>query len=103
MNGGAAADSDGVLPGTKQLALEALQKTARLFGKGFRDLGQCPALAKAKPHIFVRAWQGALVVARSGEGPKHIDRAFRSLKGITLISEECKGGKACAGSCDEYD
>jgi hypothetical protein len=31
MNGGAAADSDGVSPAMKQLALEALQKTARLL------------------------------------------------------------------------
>lgn len=84
--GHAAADSDGVSSTMKKQTLEAVQKTTSLFERAFRDLRQTPALSKAKAQIFVSARQGAVVVARSGEGLKHIERVFRSLKDILLLS-----------------
>ena len=85
--GHAAADSDGVSPAMREQALKILQKTARLFENAFCDLGQTPALARANTHVFVSSWQGAVVIARSGEGLKYVGRVFRSLKEIVKLSQ----------------
>lgn len=84
--GHAAADSDEVSPNVREQAHQALQETIKLFEMAFRDMKQSPALARAKAHLFVSAWQGAVVIARSGEGLKHIDRVFESLKRMIDLS-----------------
>lgn len=78
--GHAAGDSEGVSPAVKTRAQQALQETAGWFEKAFRDLGQSPASARAGAQVFVSAWQGAVVVARSGDGLGHVSRVFRALK-----------------------
>jgi len=49
-------------------------------------LGEPPAIALAKANLFVNSWQGAIVVARAGEGLKHIRKVFRCLKEIVNLS-----------------
>ena len=41
-------------------------------------------MARVKANLFVNTWQGAIVVARAGEGLEHIGRVFRYLKEIVL-------------------
>jgi hypothetical protein len=45
-------------------------------------------LSKVKANLFVNTWQGAIVVARAGEGLEHIGRVFSYLKEIVSLS--CK-------------
>ena len=49
----------------------------------FRD---APGMARVKANLFVNTWQGAIVVARAGEGLEHIGRVFRYLKEIVPLS-----------------
>ncbi|HEY1904237.1 MAG TPA: hypothetical protein VGG56_17535 [Terracidiphilus sp.] len=53
---------------------------------GFRDLGEAPGMARVEANLFVSAWQGAIVVARAGEGLEHIGRVFRYLQEIVPLS-----------------
>ena len=39
-----------------------------------------------KANLVVNTWQGAIVVARAGEGLEHIGRVFRYLKEIVPLS-----------------
>jgi len=85
MVGHAASDSDGVSAVMKEKALKTLQRITRLFDEAFRDLGDAPGMAR-KANLFVNTWQGAIVVARAGEGLEHIGRVFRYLKEIVPLS-----------------
>jgi hypothetical protein len=49
----------------------------------FRD---APGMARVRANLFVNTWQGAIVVARAGEGLEHIGRVFRYLKEIVPLS-----------------
>lgn len=84
--GHAAGDSDGVSAVMKEKALKTLQRITSLFDEAFRDLGETPGMARVKANLFVSAWQGAIVVARAGEGLEHIGRVFRNLKEIIPLS-----------------
>ena len=84
--GHAAGDSDGVSATMKERALKFLQRTTSLFEKAFRDLGEPPMIARAKANLFVNSWQGAIVIARAGEGLGHLRRVFRDLKEIANLS-----------------
>jgi AcrR family transcriptional regulator len=84
--GHAASDSDGVSSTMKDKALQILQRTTSLFEKAFSDLGEPPEIAQAKANLFVNSWQGAIVVARAGEGLEHIRKVFRYLKEIVNLS-----------------
>ena len=84
--GHAAGDSDGVSPAMKEKALKILKRITSLFDEAFRDLGDAPGTARVKANLFVSAWQGAIVVARAGEGLEHIGRVFRYLKEIVPLS-----------------
>ncbi|HEY1501931.1 MAG TPA: TetR/AcrR family transcriptional regulator [Acidobacteriaceae bacterium] len=84
--GHAAGDSDGVSPAMKEKALKILQRITSLFDAAFRDLGEAPGMARVKANLFVSAWQGAIVIARAGEGLEHIGRVFRYLKDIVPLS-----------------
>jgi TetR/AcrR family transcriptional repressor of nem operon len=84
--GHAAADSDGVSSTMKDKALQILQRATSLLEKALSDLGNPPAIARAKATLFVNSWQGAIVVARAGEGLEHIRRVFSSLKDIINLS-----------------
>ena len=84
--GHAAGDSDGVSAVMKEKALKTLQRITSLFDEAFRDLGDAPGMARVKANLFVNTWQGAIVVARAGEGLEHIGRAFRNLKEIVPLS-----------------
>ncbi len=66
--GHAAGDSDGVSAVMKEKALKTLQRITSLFDEAFRDLGDAPGMARVKANLFVNTWQGAIVVARAGEG-----------------------------------
>jgi len=70
----------------KEKALKTLQRITSLFDEAFRDLGETPGMARVKANLFVSAWQGAIVVARAGEGLEHIGRVFRYLKEIVPLS-----------------
>jgi hypothetical protein len=84
--GHAAGDSEGVSPAVKEQAFNLLQRTTALFEKAFRDMQQPAALARAKASLFENAWQGAVVVARAGDGLEHIRRTFRHLKDIVDLA-----------------
>lgn len=84
--GHAAGDSDGVSAAMKQRALKFLQLTTSLFEKAFRDLGEPPMIARVKANLFVNSWQGAVVIARAGEGLEHIRKVFRDLKESVSLS-----------------
>lgn len=84
--GHAAGDSDGVSAEMKEKALKTIQRTTSLFDQAFRDLGETPAIARVKANLIVNAWQGAIVVARAGEGLEHIGKVFRYLKAIVPLS-----------------
>ncbi|MGB6688251.1 MAG: TetR/AcrR family transcriptional regulator [Terracidiphilus sp.] len=84
--GHAAGDSDGVSAVMKERALKTLQRITSLLDEAFRDLGETPGMARVKANLFVSAWQGAIVVARAGEGLEHIGRVFRYLKEIVPLS-----------------
>jgi TetR/AcrR family transcriptional repressor of nem operon len=84
--GHAASDSDGVSAVMKEKALKTLQRITSLFDEAFRDLGDAPGMARVKANLFVNTWQGAIVVARAGEGLEHIGRVFRYLKEIVPLS-----------------
>jgi TetR/AcrR family transcriptional regulator, transcriptional repressor for nem operon len=84
--GHAAGDSDGVSAVMKEKALKTLQRITSLFDEAFRDLGDAPGMARVKANLFVNTWQGAIVVARAGEGLEHIGRVFRYLKEIVPLS-----------------
>jgi hypothetical protein len=43
-------------------------------------------MARVKANLIVSAWQGAIVVARAGEGLEHIGRVFRCLKEIVPLA-----------------
>ena len=43
-------------------------------------------MARVEANLFVNTWQGAIVVARAGEGLEHIGRVFRYLKEIVPLS-----------------
>jgi len=75
----------------KEKALKTLQRITSLFDEAFRDLGDAPGMARVKANLFVNTWQGAIVVARAGEGLEHIGRFFRYLKEIVplLLIQEC--------------
>ena len=83
--GHAAGDSDGVSATMKEKALKLLQRTTSLFEKAFRDLGEPPVIARAKANLFVNSWQGAIVIARAGEGLGHLRKVFRDLKEIANL------------------
>ena len=68
----------------KEKALKTLQRITSLFDEAFRDLGDAPGMARVKANLFVNTWQGAIVVARAGEGLEHIGRVFRYLKRSSL-------------------
>ena len=84
--GHAAGDSDGVSAVMKEKALKTLQRITSLLDEAFQDLGETPGMARVKANLFVSAWQGAIVVARAGEGLEHIGRVFRYLKEIVHLS-----------------
>ena len=67
-------------------ALKTLQRIISLFDEAFRDLGDAPGMARVKANRFVNTWQGAIVLARAGEGLGHIGRVFRYLKEIVPLS-----------------
>ena len=48
-------------------------------------MGDAPGMARVKANLFVNTWQGAIVVARAGEGLEHIGRVFRYLKEIVPL------------------
>ena len=70
----------------KEKALKILLRINSLFDEAFRDLGDAPWMARVKANLFVNTWQGAIVVARAGEGLEHIGRIFRYLKEIVPLS-----------------
>ena len=80
--GHAASDADGVTETMKQRALKFLQRTTSLIEKAFRDLGESPVIARVKANLVVNSWQGAIVIARAGEGLEHVRKVFRDLKEI---------------------
>jgi hypothetical protein len=84
--GHAAGDSDGVSAVMKEKALKTLQRITSLFDEAVRDLGDAPRMARVKANLFVNTRQGAIVVARAGEGLEHIGRVFRYLKEIVPLS-----------------
>ena len=85
--GHAASDSDGVSAVMKEKAQrETLQRITSLLDEAFRDLGDAPGMARVKANLFVNTWQGAIMVARAGEGLEHIGRVFRYLKEIVPLS-----------------
>ena len=84
--GHAASDSDGVSAVMKEKALKTLQRITTLFDEAFRDLGDALGMARVKANLFVNTWQGAIMVARAGEGLEHIGRVFRYLKEIVPLS-----------------
>jgi TetR/AcrR family transcriptional repressor of nem operon len=84
--GHAAGDSDGVSATMKAKARQILQRSTGLLEKALSDLGNPPAIARAKANLFVNSWQGAIVVARAGEGLEHIRKVFRFLKDIVNLS-----------------
>jgi len=43
-------------------------------------------MARVKANLFVNTWQAARVLARAGEGLKHIGGVFRYLKEIVPLS-----------------
>jgi hypothetical protein len=70
----------------KEKALKTLQRITSLFDEAFRDLGDAPGMARMKANLFANTLQGAIVVARAGEGLEHIGRVFRYLKEIVRLS-----------------
>jgi TetR/AcrR family transcriptional regulator, transcriptional repressor for nem operon len=84
--GHAAGDSDGVSPAMKEQALKLLQRTTALFEKAFRDMKEPTPIARAKANLFINAWQGAVVVARAGDGLEHVRKSFRYLKNIVDLT-----------------
>jgi TetR/AcrR family transcriptional repressor of nem operon len=84
--GHAAGDPEGVSPAMKEQSLEFLQRTTGLFERAFRDMQHPAALARAKASLFVNSWQGAVVIARAGDGLEHIRRSFRYLKDIVDLT-----------------
>ena len=62
------------------------ENNARVEAVTSRDLGDAPGMARVKANLFVNTWQGAIVVARAGEGLEHIGRVFRYLKEIVPLS-----------------
>jgi len=52
----------------------------------FGDLGDAPGMARVKANLFVNTSQGAIVVARAGEGLGHIGKVLRYLKEIVPLS-----------------
>jgi hypothetical protein len=70
----------------KEKALKTLQRIISHFDEAFRDLGDAPGMARVKANLFVNTWQGAVVLARAGEGLEHIGRVFRYLKEIVPLS-----------------
>jgi TetR/AcrR family transcriptional regulator, transcriptional repressor for nem operon len=84
--GHAAGDADGVSATMKQRALKFLQRTASLTEKALRDLGEPPVIARVKANLFVNSWQGAIVIARAGEGLEHVRKVFHDLKEVANLS-----------------
>jgi hypothetical protein len=70
----------------KEKGLKTLQRITSLFEEAFRDLGDAPGIVRVRANLFVNTWQGAIVVARAGEGLEHIGRVFRYLKEIVPLS-----------------
>jgi hypothetical protein len=62
------------------------QPITSLFDEAFRDVGDALGMASVKANLLVNTWQGAIVVARAGEGLEHIGRVFRYLKEIVPLS-----------------
>jgi hypothetical protein len=62
------------------------QPITSLFDEAFRDSGDALGMARVKANLFVNTWQGAIVVARTGEWLEHIGRFFRYLKEIVPLS-----------------
>ena len=76
----------------KEKALKTLQRITSLFDEAFRDLGGAAGMARMKANLFVNTWQGAIVVARSGEGLEHIGRVLRYLqrdRPSLLLTQRC--------------
>jgi hypothetical protein len=67
-------------------ALKFLQRTTSLIEKALRDLGEPPVIARVKANLVVNSWQGAIVIARTGEELEHIRKVFRYLKEILPLS-----------------
>jgi TetR/AcrR family transcriptional regulator, transcriptional repressor for nem operon len=82
--GHAASDSEGVSSSMRKGALDVLKETEKEFSKAFEDMGHSRTQARINAMIFVSAWQGAVVVARAGDGIKHIEKVFSALQSGTV-------------------
>ena len=49
-----------------------------------------PMIARVKANLLFNSWQGAVVIARAGEGLEHLRKVFRNLKEIVLLSCQSK-------------
>ncbi len=83
--GHAAGDSEGVSSSMRKRALDLLRETEKNFAKAFEDLGYSSTQARIHAMIFVSAWQGAIVIARAGDGMKHIEQVFKGLQSRSVL------------------
>lgn len=84
--GHAAGDSEGVSSSMRKGALDLLKETEKNFAKAFEDLGHSSTQARINAMIFVSAWQGAVVIARAGDGMEYIEQVFKGLQSRQLPS-----------------
>ncbi len=86
--GHAAGGAECVSTAMQDEASAFLQETEALFERAFLDLGHSPEAARAHAVIFVSAWQGAVVAARTGRGSTYIRAVFDSL--LSAAAPSCK-------------
>jgi hypothetical protein len=70
----------------KEKALKTLQRITAFLTRHFGIWETRSGMARVKANLFVNTWQGAIVVARAGEGLEHIGRVIRYLKEIVPLS-----------------
>jgi hypothetical protein len=69
----------------KEKALKTPSESPALLTRHF-GIWETPWDDAREGNLFVNSWQGAIVVARAGEGLEHIGRVFRYLKEIDPLS-----------------